>query len=338
MALAQQRSVAVPARLPPRVELFRLFSEGGRLQVLALCAEEELSVGELALLLQDGQPQVSRKVAPLREAGLLEARRDGTRTFLRTLRSEDPVVADAVAEGRRLCLADGSLARVPGAVAAREDTGRSHFEDAPTARASVPSSPEHLAHLAALAPLLAGRALAVDVGTGEGLTLDVLAPLFARVIAVDRSRAQLARVAERVAARGFHHVSLFPGSYDDAALVQRVDSAGGADLVFAARTLHHASRPAQAVQAFARLLRRGGHLVVLDYLPHQRDALRTEAGDAWLGFDAQELAGWLTQAGLTAVAEVPVPDAFHPQGPDAELTWHAWVAQRPLARVGEPTP
>jgi ArsR family transcriptional regulator len=171
--------------------------------------------------------------------------------------------------------------------------------------------------------------LAVDVGTGDGLSLDVLAPLYQRVIAVDRSPAQLARVAERVAARGFHHVSLFPGTYDDAALVQRVDGAGGADLVFAGRALHHVSRPAQAVQAFARLLKRTGFLVVLDYLAHDDDRLRTESGDVWLGFPVDEVRRFFAAAELTFVADVPVSPAFHPQGPDARLTWHAWVAQKP---------
>lgn len=326
------RTPPSPPRLT-RVELFRVLAEASRLQVLALCAEEELSVSELATLLDDSQPQVSRKVAALREAGLLDARRDGTRTLVKAVPglSGDAVVADAVAEGRRLCLADGSLARIPAVVAAREDQGLTHFEAprATTATTSVPASPEHLAHLAALAPLLAGRQLAVDVGTGEGLSLDVLAPLFSRVIAVERSRAQLARVSERVAARGFHQVSLFPGSYDDAALVERVDAAGGADLVFAGRSLHHASRPAQAVAAFARLLKRGGFLVVLDYLPHDDDGLRGDSGDAWLGFPADDVRRFATEAGLVPVAEVPIPDAFHPQGPDAKLTWHAWVAVKP---------
>jgi ArsR family transcriptional regulator len=314
-----------------RVEQFRLLSEAGRLQVLALCAEEELSVSELASVLKDSQSQVSRKVAPLREAGLLESRRDGTRLFLRASVDvqADAVLAEAVAEGRRLCLVDGSLARVPGVVAAREEHGRTHFEAPVGPPASVPASPEHLGHLAALGPLLSGRQLAVDVGTGDGLSLDVLAPLYQRVIAVDRSPAQLARVAERVAARGFHHVSLFPGTYDDAALVQRVDGAGGADLVFAGRALHHVSRPAQAVQAFARLLKRTGFLVVLDYLAHDDDRLRTESGDVWLGFPVDEVRRFFAAAELTFVADVPVSPAFHPQGPDARLTWHAWVAQKP---------
>ncbi|MBL9037139.1 MAG: metalloregulator ArsR/SmtB family transcription factor [Archangium sp.] len=332
VALASSRSST--ARFPARVDLFRLLSEPGRLQVLALCAEDELAVSELATLLDDSQPQVSRKVAPLREMGLLDARRDGTRTFLRANREvlrSDVVVADAVAEGRRLCLADGSLARIPAVVAAREDTGRTHFESAPVARTAVASSPEHLAHLAALSPLLPGRALAIDVGTGDGLVLDVVAPLYQRVIAVERSRAQLARVAERVASRGFHHVSLFSGSYDDAALLERVDAAGGADLVFAGRTLHHASRPAQAIASFARLLKRGGHVVVLDYLPHENDELRGEAGDVWLGFAPDELPKLFEGAGLSALGDVTIPAAFHPGGPDAALTWHAWVAQKPVA-------
>lgn len=330
MAKAAQSVSGARPRLPARVELFRLFSETGRLQLLALCAEEELAVGELSALLKDSQPQVSRKAAGLRRAGLLEARRDGTRTWLKTVvaAQSDTLVADALAEGRRLCLKDGSLARLPRLVAAREEHGRAVFEAEPV-RTSVPPSPEHLAHLAALGPLLPGHALAVDVGTGDGLLLDVLAPLYERVIAVDRSRAQLARVAERVAARGFHHVSLYPGSYDDTALLQRVDSAGGADLVFAGRTLHHASRPGLAVQSFARLMKKGGHLVVLDYLPHEQDAMRAEAGDVWLGFPPEEMRAHLLAAGLEPTGEVPIPDVFHPAGPDADLSWHAWVALKP---------
>lgn len=329
MAPATART-AVSSRRADRVELYRLLSEPGRLQVLALCAQEELSVGELSSLLDDSQPQLSRKVSALREGGLLATRRDGTRTWVRVEKEAlaDAVVADAVQEGRRLCLADGSLGRVPQVVAAREDTGRNLFE-VPSSGAAVPSAPEHLAHLAALAPLLPGHRLAVDVGTGEGLLLDVLAPLYQRVLAVDRSRSQLARVAERVAARGFHHVSLYPGSYDDAALVERVDGMGGADLVFAARTLHHASRPAAAVSSFARLLKKGGHLVVLDYLPHADESMRTAHGDVWLGLSPEEISAWLREAGLEVKAQIPIPPQWHPTGPDHLFTWHAVVARSP---------
>src|ERR1044071_464233 len=88
----------------PRAELFRLLGDEDRLRLLALCAHEELTVGELASLLGESQPQVTKKSQPLREVGLLAARRDGTRTLLRTdVGTPDPVIAAAVDEGRRLC-------------------------------------------------------------------------------------------------------------------------------------------------------------------------------------------------------------------------------------------
>ena len=291
---------------------------------MALCADEELSVTELSQVLDDSQPQVSKRVSALRDAGLMASRRDGTRLYLKTLLTKDPVVLAAIAEGQRLCLADGSLARVPGVVAAREEMGVSHFELGPSRR-SEPSSPEHLAHLAALGPVLPGRRLAIDVGTGDGLVLDVLAPLYQRVIAVDRSRAQLAHVAERVAARGFHHVSLYPGSYDDTALMERVDGIGGADLVFVGRALHHQSRLTQALSGFRRLLRRGGHLVVLDYLAHDTEPLRSGQGDVWAGFDPGTMRRLFDEAGLVPVGDVPIPAGFHPVGFDVLFMWYVWV-------------
>src|SRR5207344_1317060 len=99
---------------------------------------------------KDSQPQMSRKVAALKAAGLLDARRDGTRVYLKTSAAVlgDAVVAPAVAEGRRLCLKDGSLARVPRLVGAREESGVQLFETEASPQ-SAPAQPEHLAHLAA---------------------------------------------------------------------------------------------------------------------------------------------------------------------------------------------
>src|SRR3954466_11147564 len=85
---------------PARSELFRLFAEEGRLQVMALCSEAELSVGELSTLLKDSQPQLSRKVAALKQAHLVETRKDGTRTWVRLTDLEDTLVNEALAEGR----------------------------------------------------------------------------------------------------------------------------------------------------------------------------------------------------------------------------------------------
>src|SRR5512136_1081634 len=109
---------------PARADLFRLLGDEDRLRLLALCDADELTVGELAELLRESQPQVTRKSQPLRDAGLLHARRDGTRTLLRADSKQDAVVAAALEAGKSLCLAEGTLSRVPSVVARREEASR----------------------------------------------------------------------------------------------------------------------------------------------------------------------------------------------------------------------
>jgi SAM-dependent methyltransferase len=318
-----------------RIELYRLLADEARLRLFALCHEEELSVGELAELVGESQPQVSKKAGPLRKAGLLDARKDGSRTLLRAAPTDDPVARDALDEGRRLCAEDGSLARVPQVVALREEAGRAFFEQAagaPVAELAV-DDPSRAAHLFALGALLPGRQLAIDVGCGEGLFLDVLSPAFDRVIALDRSEARLARCSARVAARGLHNVSLLKGSWDDLELIRRADAAGGADVVFAGRVLHHAARPKEAVAHMARLLKPGGHLLILDYLPHADDGMRAQ-GDVWLGFEPGDLDEALAAAGLRG-RTAPVPAGLlgaptdDEHGPfDLHLPWQLAVGRR----------
>lgn len=327
-----------------RADLFRLLGDEGRLRLLALCAEEELTVGELASLLGESQPQITKKSQPLREAGLLAARRDGTRTLLRSqvyskgarplptgtagevpspasvassldaeaTSAADPVIGAALEEGRALCSRDGSLAKIAAIVAAREELSRRYFEDARTDASPSPGrDPELLAWLPLLAPLLPGRALAIDVGTGEGTLLPVLSPLYDRVIAVDRSPARLARCGARIASWGLPNVRLREGDVDDAGLAQDIAERGGADLVVMARVLHHAARPQDAIAAAARLLRPGGSLVIADYLPHDDEAMR-EQGDVWLGFAPARLQGWLEAAALADVTVAPFPSRSIP--------------------------
>jgi ArsR family transcriptional regulator len=290
--------------LSGRADLFRLLGDEDRLRLLALCAEEELTVGELAQLLGESQPQVTKKTQPLREVGLLASRRDGTRTLLKTdVESDrnDAVIAAALEEGRTLCNKDGSLARVPRVIAAREELSRRLFET-PAQDTPAPAADSALAWAGLLSPLLPSRALAVDIGTGEGSLLPLLSPLYERVIAVDRSAARLARASANIASWGLPNVRLREGSIDDAAVIQEIGAR--ADLVVMGRVLVHASRPQDVIASAARLLHPGGHLAIVDYLPHDDESLR-EQGHVWLGFEPSKLRMWLEAAKLHPLAVEP---------------------------------
>ncbi len=297
----------------PRADLFRLLGDESRLRLLALCAEEELTVGELAALLAESQPQVTKKSQPLREAGLLSSRRDGTRTLLRAQLIRDAVVDAALSEGRALCTRDGSLARIASIVAQREEASRRYFDERAThadGESMAAAGGELLAWLPVFAPLLPGRALAIDVGTGDGALLPLLSPLYDRVVAIDRSPGSLARCAARVAAWGLPNLRLREGGVEDAGVAEDIGQRGGADLVLMARVLRHAARPQDAIAAAARLLRPGGHLIVVDHLPHDDESVR-EQGVVWLGFEPAKLGAWI-EAHLEPIALASLPGAARP--------------------------
>jgi ArsR family transcriptional regulator len=279
--------------------------------LLALCSDEELTVGELATLVGESQPQITKKSQPLREAGLLAARRDGTRTLLRTEPTDDVVVLAALAEGRALCTSDGSLARVPRVVAEREESSRRFFADLVHAaqHQRAPAGGDAIQPLLPLlAPLLPGRALAVDLGTGEGALLPLLSPLYERVLAVDASAARLARCAAHIAAVGLTNVRLLECDGDSALVAEEVGRKGGADLVTLARVLHHVARPQGLLTAAARLLKPGAHLALIEHLPHDDERAR-DRGAVWLGFEPARLVAWVEAAGLLVVHSAPMHGA-----------------------------
>lgn len=317
------------APLDARWQLYRLLSDPFRLRLLALAAEEELALGELAELLGESQPNLSRHAAPLRQAGLLAERRQGTRTLVRldAAAKDDPVVCDALLSGRALCERDGSLARIVTIVRARDQKTREFFARPLRSDEPLVLAPELPVYIAALASLLDRRALAVDAGTGDGALLDVLAPAFERVIALDRSLAQLARAERRVLARGYDNVELYAAEIADPDVRRAVGE--GADVVVAARVLHHAPLPRETMEALVRLLRPGGNLLLLDYARHADEALRDAQADVWMGFEQAELEDFARGAGLQEVRARELPRGLFQNGVDGHLSWLLLAGKRP---------
>src|SRR6185369_14580306 len=138
-------------------------------------------------------------------------------------------------------------------------------------------APELPAYLSLFGALVPRRELAVDAGTGDGVLLDLLAPVFARVVGVDRSAAQVERAARRVKQRGYQNVELMQAELGDVALSASVGS--GADVVVAARVLHHAPLPRVALVELAALLRAGGKLLVIDYARHTDEQMAATQAD-----------------------------------------------------------
>lgn len=64
-------------------QVFKAFADETRLRILSLLSHGELCVSDLDLILQVGQPKVSRHLDYLRKTNLVTSRRSGTMVFYR---------------------------------------------------------------------------------------------------------------------------------------------------------------------------------------------------------------------------------------------------------------
>ena len=82
------RAAALEVR--PVTRLFKALCDETRLRIVALLSHGELCVCHLHEALGLSQPNVSRQLAILRAAGIVEGRRDGRWVYYRLLRQPDP--------------------------------------------------------------------------------------------------------------------------------------------------------------------------------------------------------------------------------------------------------
>ncbi len=161
----------------------------------------------------------------------------------------------------------------------------------------------------------------LDLGTGTGRMLELLAPRAARAVGVDQSAAMLALARSRIDQATLRHVSLRQGDIY-AAPVER----DFYDLVVIHQVLHFLDDPARALNEAALALKSGGRLAVVDFVAHEQEFLRADFAHRRLGFAAKEIEGYLGEAGLVAVRSELVPPGANESG---KLTVALWLAEDP---------
>jgi ArsR family transcriptional regulator len=316
----------------------RAVAEPSRLRLLILCARGELTVSELAQILGQSQPRVSRHLKLLCEAGLLDRFREGSWVFYRLSagstanalarhlvavcgESDETVALDL----QRLAAIKRQRAELAAAYfrenAAQWDRIRSLYVDEREVEAAL------LEIIAAEAP----RDL-LDIGTGTGRMLEVLGPRAVHALGIDQSREMLA-----VARVNLERAGLDNGIVRLGDMYQLPLADAGFDAVVIHQVLHYADRPAAAIAEAARVLRSGGVLVLVDFAPHALEFLREEQAHRRLGFSDAEIADWCGAAGLE-----PGPPRHLPGDPLTVTIWTAYRGpageRRRAAPMREPAP
>jgi ArsR family transcriptional regulator len=278
------------------LDIFKALADEGRLRILRSIDQAELSVAELVQALDMPQSTVSRHLKPMREAGLVASRRDGTSVFYnRGPLFRDDAFAQILSDRlREIPVAHRDTAAVDRVVELRRRKSREFFDEIAGRYGTLTEPGGGWQALAAgLASGFAGQTVA-DLGCGEGALAMLLARFAEKVVAFDQSERMLNLIAERAAEQNLQdRLDLRLGNLENLNL-----SGEAFDAVFLSQALHHTSNPEDVVRRAAAGLRAGGQMIILDLVRHEHEWTREEWADQWLGFDLVEMREWLGGAGI----------------------------------------
>lgn len=304
------------------LDLFRALADPTRLRIVALLRRMELSVGELAQVLGQSQPRVSRHVKILCDAGLAERRKEGSWVFVALCGGAGVATALATIDGWDAGKEDhwtrADTARLAAVRADRAAAAAMWFEANAGQWDAIRSL--HIAESeveAAMAALLGDMPVArlVDIGTGTGRMLELFGPRADTAIGIDRSSEMLRLARAKLSERGLDKAEL-----RQADLYALPLEDGAADLAIVHHVLHFAQAPDAAIDEAARVLGEGGRLLIADFAPHQREELRSQDAHARLGFSDEQILGWFASAGLAPVRTETLEGG--------ELTVKLWLGRK----------
>ena len=298
----------------PITELLHALGEEIRLRICRVLEREELSVGEIAGVVQLPQSTVSRHLKILASAGLVTRRAVGTATLYRLIRDDlSPsarslwaTVRDQMGDDPRLA---EDLRRLSGVLAERRTDSVSFFGQVAGEWDKVRSELFGDGFTApSLLSLLPSDWVVADIGCGTGNAAELLAPVVGEVIAVDQSGPMLDAAKKRLA--GIGRVRFVEGVVTDLPLED-----GSVDAAVLALVLHHVPEVERAMGELGRVVRSGGKVLIVDMFEHELAHFRNTMGHAHLGFSRERMTELLGEAGFGGVRVEGLPTTASARGP-----------------------
>jgi ArsR family transcriptional regulator len=273
--------------------------EGTRLRILALLGQAELTVKDLTAILGQSQPRISRHLKLLVEAGLIDRHPEGAWVFYRLT---DSAAARVLATDllAHMEAEEGVPARdrerLDAVKREHAELARQYFADNAAEWDAIRAL--HVAETSvetAVVEAIGNRQFEslLDLGTGTGRLLELLAPLYNRAIGVDASPAMLAVARANLDRAGVTNAQVRLGDINNLPFARN-----SFDVVTVHQVLHYLDDPERAIAEAARVLRPGGRLLVVDFAPHDLEFLRERHAHRRLGFAPGTMGQWIESAGL----------------------------------------
>ncbi len=277
------------------IKYLKALSEETRLRLFYLLLHYELNVNDIVAVLEMGQSKISRHLKILLDSELLVSRRDGIYIYYSGLQNDwnMDLVRFVLNNPELGKVWDSDLNRANEILKERKNKTKRFFE-------SVAGEWDQLKREvlgdvdlnSVIVDKVHPDSNTVDLGCGTGELLIKLIPKTQNLIGVDSSVNMLDQSRQRVGSKS-EAVDLRLGELEHLPLKDEETDCAVLNMV-----LHYISLPAIGMQEAYRVLRPGGQFIIVDFDKHQQEWVREKFGGPWLGFNKQEIQGWLEETGF----------------------------------------
>lgn len=280
------------------ITYFKALSDETRLRMFNLIIKHELNVNEIVAAMDMGQSRISRHLKILTESGLLTSRRDGLWVFYRAVEDDDKNsvkrnLLDAIKSDPELIKDVISLEKV---IIERSEEKVKYFDSIADNLPSIKKGILGNLNLSEkIAKVMPECYVAADLGCGTGDLIPYLAEKAKKVIGVDKSPGMLEEASERFAKLN-GKIDLRIGSIEHLPMRDSETECAVINMV-----LHYLPHPNEVISETARVLKKGGTLVVAELDKHSVEDMRAEYGHRWLGFSSDEMSRMLKKSGFSSV-------------------------------------
>ena len=260
-----------------------------RLRLFNILSHHEFHVNEMVRLLQMGQSRISRHLKILTDNGLLVSRRDGLLVYYTAAEAEETEQLASVirASLRAEAQTKEDLRRSADIVHERSRTTRQFFNTIAENWDSLKKDILGGFHLyEMIAEHIQPCGTAVDVGCGTGDLLSLLVDKTHQVIGIDSSPGMLDQARRRFTR--IQKIDLRLGEVEHLPIRDQTVDAAVMNMV-----LHHLSQPEQGIREIYRILKPRSLFVITEFAKHDRESVRVQYGDRWLGFTEDTVHQWL---------------------------------------------
>jgi ArsR family transcriptional regulator len=305
------------------LDALRAAAEITRLRILSVLSRSELTVSELMEILGQSQPRVSRHLKLLCDAGLLQRYQEGAwvlhriadtgetadiaRGILQMIDSSDSVFFQDQARLQQIKQFNAKRA------AAYFSKNASEWDSVRTL--AVPDTYIEKKLIDCLNIQEPG--IFLDLGTGTGRILEIFSPYIQRGIGIDLSREMLQVARSNLDSAGVTNCTVRQCDINKLNFNENT-----VDIISIHQVLHYLDEPERVISEASRVLKPGGQLIIVDFLPHDLEFLREKHAHRRLGISEQSITQW-AQANNLSLLDSEILSSRNPQN-DKQLSVGLW--------------